>query len=55
MFEPFYRSSGSASAGGFGLGLAIARRAIAAHGGSIRALNAQGGGLQVEIELPLAG
>ena len=55
VFEPFYRASGSAAAGGFGLGLAIARRAIATHGGSIRARNAEGGGLQVEIELPLAG
>ena len=55
VFEPFYRASASAAAGGFGLGLAIARRAIATHGGSIRARNAEGGGLEVEIELPLAG
>jgi two-component system OmpR family sensor kinase len=55
VFEPFYRARGSTAAGGFGLGLAIARRAIAAHDGSIRARNAEGGGLLVEIELPLAG
>lgn len=54
VFDPFYRSAASAGAGGFGLGLAIARRAIAAHGGRIRARNAEGGGLCVEIELPLA-
>jgi len=52
IFEPFYR--GAADPAGFGLGLAIAQGAVAAHGGSIRAANAEGGGLRVEIELPLA-
>ena len=33
---------------------ARAQAAIAAHQGSIRAENAAGGGLRVEIELPLA-
>ena len=36
------------------LGLAIAQRAVDAHGGAIRASNVPGGGLSVEIELPLA-
>jgi two-component system OmpR family sensor kinase len=54
IFEPFYRSGANASVDGFGLGLAIAQAAIAAHQGSIRAENAAGGGLRVEIELPLA-
>lgn len=48
IFEPFYRVGGA----GFGLGLAIARHAVVAHGGSMRAHNAPGGGLQVELELP---
>jgi len=39
---------------GFGLGLAIARRAVLAHGGQISAHNLDGGGLQVRIELPMA-
>ena len=52
IFEPFYR--GAAAPGGFGLGLAIAQGAVAAHGGTISAANAEGGGLRVEIELPLA-
>lgn len=54
IFEPFYRSAASPSPEGFGLGLAIAHAAIAAHGGAIRAENAAGGGLAVTMELPLA-
>jgi two-component system OmpR family sensor kinase len=54
IFEPFYRTSADPATKGFGLGLAIAQGAIAAHGGSIRAENAQGGGLRLEIQLPLA-
>jgi len=56
IFEPFYRvpeTSDSGSAGG-GLGLTIAARAITLHGGMIRARNAEGGGLIVEVKLPLA-
>jgi len=52
VFEPFFRSETGVKTAGFGLGLAIARRAIEAHGGTIRALNHPGGGLQVEIILP---
>lgn len=52
IFEPFFRGRGAA--GGFGLGLAIARQAVLAHGGSIQAANREGGGLIVEISLPLA-
>ena len=40
------------SAGGEGLGLAIAARAIALHGGKISAANAAGGGLLVSVTLP---
>ena len=53
IFEPFYRSRNGNFAGGFGLGLAIARRAVEAHGGRIRAANRQDGGLRVEISVPL--
>ena len=51
VFEPFYRAAGT-DASGFGLGLAIAQRAVEAHGGTIRAANIPGGGLSVEISLP---
>ncbi len=55
IFEPFYRVDAARehrSAGGEGLGLAIAARAIALHGGSIVAANAPGGGLLVRVTLP---
>ncbi len=53
IFEPFARVSGS-DGDGFGLGLAIAKRAIEAHGGRIEAHEREGGGLSMRIELPLA-
>jgi len=54
VFDPFYRGEAGNGTPGFGLGLAIAQRAIDAHGGTIRAANAPRGGLEVTIELPLA-
>lgn len=39
--------------GGVGLGLSIAQRAVRFHGGMIAAANAEGGGMEVEIRLPL--
>jgi two-component system OmpR family sensor kinase len=52
IFEPFYRI-GADGEKGFGLGLAIAQLAVQAHGGTIGAQNLPGGGLRVEISLPL--
>jgi two-component system sensor histidine kinase CpxA len=54
VFEPFYRvdDARARSTGGTGLGLAIAKRAVVQHGGSIRAVAADGGGLIVTIRLP---
>lgn len=52
VFEPFFHPDGTADRGGYGLGLAIAKRAVKAHGGWIRAANRPGGGLCVEITLP---
>jgi len=53
IFEPFYRTADGQPGPGFGLGLAIARRAIEAHGGSVRARSRAGGGLVVEMRVPL--
>ena len=51
LFEPFVRADDNAVRDGYGLGLAIARRAVEAHGGRIRAINRQAGGLCVEVDL----
>ncbi|SKA90733.1 two-component system, OmpR family, sensor kinase [Thiothrix eikelboomii] len=54
IFEPFQRSSQTSNQyQGYGLGLAIARRAIDSHSGRIRASNRPEGGLRISIELPL--
>ena len=56
IFEPFYRVSRGASVPveGSGIGLAVAQRAIALHGGGITAANRPKGGLEIEIRLPAA-
>ena len=56
ILEPFYRTdtARARSSGGTGLGLAIAKSAITKHGGSLRASNAPGGGLEVQVRLPVA-
>jgi two-component system, OmpR family, sensor histidine kinase CpxA len=50
IFEPFVRASSDRS--GAGLGLAIARQAVHANRGTIRALNRVEGGLLIEVSLP---
>ncbi len=52
MFEPFVK--GEAEARGVGLGLTIARRALAAYGGTVQASNRPSGGLLMRISLPTA-
>jgi len=55
VFRPFYRieKSRNKATGGLGLGLAIARDVIHAHGGEIFMENSNRGGLRVVIRLPL--
>jgi signal transduction histidine kinase len=54
VFAPFYRieSSRSRETGGTGLGLAVARSILHAHGGDIRLAGREGGGLRVTIFVP---
>jgi signal transduction histidine kinase len=51
-FAPFVRLDNRP--GGFGLGLAIAKQAVDAHGGSIRVQNLPGKGCVFVLELPVA-
>jgi two-component system, OmpR family, sensor kinase len=52
IFAPFFRGSGGNCSDGHGLGLAIAHRIVAAHGGTIEATNRESGGLRIDIRLP---
>jgi two-component system sensor histidine kinase CpxA len=54
IFEPFARvgEARDRQSGGYGLGLAIADRAVRLHGGAIRATNNPDGGATLRIELP---
>jgi signal transduction histidine kinase len=54
IFRPFQRVANDPESDGegAGLGLAITERVVCMHGGQVRAYNATGGGLVVEIELP---
>ncbi len=49
VFERFYKSSDS---GGMGLGLAIAKHLVEAHGGTIEAVSQPGAGTIVRVRLP---
>ena len=53
IFEPFVRVQGNEAVRGVGLGLALAKRTMAAHGGSVQATLREGGGLVVTLTLPL--
>ncbi len=55
VFDRFYRSKDEASGTGVGLGLAISREIVRAHGGEIRAEPARGGGTTFVFTLREAG
>jgi two-component system sensor histidine kinase KdpD len=55
VFEKLYRGSCSATAPGAGLGLAICRGIIQAHGGTITAATRPQGGAKITLTLPIEG
>jgi len=54
LFDAFYREGDARGreSGGYGLGLAIAQRAVLLHDGTIHARNHPEGGLEIEVRLP---
>jgi signal transduction histidine kinase len=54
VFQAFYRGqqARAQSASGFGVGLALARRLVLAHEGTIRIVDQPGGGTAVEVAIP---
>jgi len=54
IFKKFERGHKESATPGVGLGLAICRAIIEAHGGTIRAENRAGGGARFLFELPLS-
>jgi two-component system sensor histidine kinase KdpD len=53
IFDKFYRVQRPENVSGTGLGLSICKGIVEAHGGQIRALNRDGGGTILEVELLL--
>ncbi|MBC7788138.1 MAG: HAMP domain-containing protein [Methylophilaceae bacterium] len=52
IFEPFFRGSNTANKDGHGVGLAIAKQLLEAHGGQVMASNLASGGLGVKVIFP---
>jgi signal transduction histidine kinase len=55
VFQRFYRGdpSRARSTGGFGLGLAICKAMVTAYGGQIQAVNRDGQGTEMRVQLPI--
>lgn len=53
IFERFYKADRARSSGGTGMGLAIAKHVVEAHGGSIRVQAMEGKGSTFSFDLPL--
>jgi two-component system, OmpR family, sensor histidine kinase QseC len=56
VFERFYCTDGGRRAPGFGMGLSLVQRVVAAHGGQVRCeAGIDGRGCGIEVRLPLRG
>jgi two-component system sensor histidine kinase MprB len=55
VFDRFYRARTARGLPGSGLGLAIVRQVADAHGGTVSAGNAEGGGAQLRLALEMTG
>jgi two-component system sensor histidine kinase BaeS len=53
VFERFFRGSAGRTAGGTGIGLAVVKQIVEAHGGQVRATSAPHGGALFLVRLPL--
>ncbi|WP_431225521.1 ATP-binding protein [Serratia sp. L9] len=55
IFDPFVRVKSAMSGKGYGLGLAITRKVVLAHGGQVDAHNGDQGGLVITLRVPRWG
>jgi two-component system sensor histidine kinase KdpD len=55
IFHRYYRAAATGAIAGSGLGLAVCRAAVEAHGGRIWATNREGGGAVFRFTLPIEG
>ena len=54
LFEPFYRARNVGAVGGTGLGMAVVKRAVDRHGGTIEVASRAGEGTRIVVTLPEA-
>jgi signal transduction histidine kinase len=55
VFDPYWQGMTRGARGGFGLGLAIAKRVVSAHGGTITVSSEVGAGTTFTVDLPAEG
>jgi two-component system sensor histidine kinase BaeS len=53
VFDRLWRGRGATGVAGSGIGLAVAREIVAAHGGTITAESPAGSGTTITVRLPL--